>query len=281
MDPLQGLREPLYLHNVSILKQIGNDYKITQIKTLRNKGVELDNYVPKNTINNQKLFNNIVRAKTTVKEYGLCNPWTFFLTLTISPAYFNRYNLKDFHKILVQWFRDYRKKYHIDLKYLLIPEKHKDGAWHLHGFIYGLPLEHLKMFSLSDYLPTYILDKIKRGETVYNWPSYADKFGFVVIEPIRNKDKATSYITKYITKDLARSVDELGSHLYYASQKLNKATELKRGTLLYSLNADFENEYCKIKNFDGDFYSPQHLKNFILAKNEILLGEEYEDISSY
>jgi hypothetical protein len=56
---------------------------------------------------------------------------------------------------------------------------------------------------------------------------------------------------KYITKDLSRSVSELGAHMYYASQGLERAKEVKRGILTKAPEKwDFENEYVKIKRID-------------------------------
>ena len=253
MNCLARLRKPLYVRDVAILKSYdGVVYKLTQSSCIRNKGVLDDRPRPeKGTVNYEKLSNNISRARNMVREYGYCNPWDYFVTMTINQAFFDRYDLKSFKKVLSQWIRDYNKKYGTNVKYLLIPEKHKDGAWHLHGFIMGLPADHLVSFTLKQKLPNYIRDKLKHGEPVYNWPAYAEKFGFVDAEPIHSREKATSYITKYITKDLADSVSELGAHLYYCSQGLQRAKEVKRGVMAATITPDFENDYCKVNWFDG------------------------------
>jgi len=260
----------VYSRDVSILKQYGDSYyKIVQMRYLRNKGFELENFKQKNSVNNEKLNNNISRAKATVRELGLCNPWEYFFTFTINKNCYDRYNLKEFKKVLAQWIRDYRKKHKVDVKYLLIPEKHEDGAWHFHGFLYGLPVEHLTQFKIGDKMGKYIADKVKNGDVIYNWSAYANKFGFCSLEPIRHQEKAVNYITKYISKDLEKSVSELGAHLYFASHNLKRANELKRGTLMCEIPIDYENEHCKVTNFDSNLYSAELLESIILGRYDV------------
>ena len=258
-------RQPLYLNDVAILRQYGDDiFKISQCKSIRNKCVELGCvYVKKGSVNEKKLSNNISRARSTVAELGICNPWELFATLTINAEKYDRYNLKLILKALSQWIRDINKKHGCNIKYLLIPEQHQDGAWHFHGFFMGIPPDLLTLFMLSDRLPNYIRNKLKRGEAVYNWQAYAKKFGFIDLEPIRDRQAATYYILKYITKDLDRSVTEQGAHLYFASQGLNRSKEIKRGTMAATIAPDFENDYCKINWFDSQEYSVEELAALI------------------
>ena len=137
------------------------------------------------------------------------------------------------------------------VKYLLIPEEHKKGGWHEHGLIMGLPIESLRLFTLQEKLPKYIRDKIKTGEKVFEWVEYREKFGFCDLEIVRNQQAVSKYVTKYITKTLSASIKELNAHLYYCSQGLKRAEEIKRGTMLIDIVPDFENEYIKVQWFSG------------------------------
>lgn len=265
-DILVGLRKPLYVRNLAILKQFGDTaFKLTQSRCVRNKGVESPEkqYVPKGSVNSEKLDNNIARARSKVREYGLCNPWPFFGTFTIDSQKFDRYDLPKYHKAMAQWVRDYNKKFGTSIRYLIIPEQHKDGAWHEHGFLMGIPLDHLRLFTLEEKLPKYIRDKLEAGQLVYDWPAYREKFGWVIIEPIRDLHRAVSYITKYITKDLAQSVSELGAHLYYCSKGLATAQEVKRGSMAATIEPDFENDFCALNWFDTAHYSVEQLAALI------------------
>ena len=46
---------------------------------------------------------------------------------------------------------------------------------------------------------------------------------------IQDKQKVSSYITKYISKGIAASVKEYGAHLYYCSKGLKTGTVIYRG----------------------------------------------------
>lgn len=54
-------------------------------------------------------------------------------------------------------------------------------------------------------------------------------------------------MTKYITKDLDRTVKESGAHLYYCSQGLKRSAVVFRGKANDGLTYDYENEYNSVK----------------------------------
>jgi len=162
----------------------------------------------------------------------LSNEFDYFVTLTLDKAKFDRYNLKEYIKKLGQFLRDMRKKYNSNIQYLLIPEQHKDGAWHMHGLIKGIPREVLTLNN-NNYL---------------DWKDYSDRFGYISLSEIRDKLAVSKYITKYVTKELGKGIDK-ESKLYYVSRGLNKAVKIKEGTLseIEHINIPwrYENEYIK------------------------------------
>ena len=223
-----------YQHDVAILKNYNGKYKLTLHKTLKTKGLEVDRkYSAKGTVNDEKLDVNIIRAKSRIVELVLCNDWEWFFTITLDPKKYDRTDLEKFKKDFGQFIRDQRKKTKMDIKYLVVPEEHSNGGWHMHGFLMGLNPSELRLFGLKEKLPYYILDKLK------------NKFGFNDFEEIHNQTAAAFYVTKYITKDLARTVKESGAHLYYCSQGLKRSEEVKRGSLSpnSSISWQFENDY--------------------------------------
>jgi len=254
------LMDAKYKYNQTIIKLYDNgiDKKIKVIKMniLRTSGVEDEsdkNRLKRCTVNDVKLANNITRAKNRIFEYAFCNPWDYFFTGTLDKNKYNRSDLKKFNKDLSQYIRNYNRKHNLQIKYLFIPELHEDGiSWHIHGLIYGLPVEHLKQFKLGDKMGKKLVAKVKRGDTVYNWCAYAEKFGFCSFEPLKNAEAISKYITKYVNKSLSNSVKELNANLYYHSCGLNTAKTLKSGTLLGDITPDFENEYCSISWLDYD-----------------------------
>lgn len=166
-----------------------------------------------------KLDSNFSRARSLVLQYALCNPWDYFFTGTLDKAKMDRYDLDTFASRLMQFIRDKRKKYQAKFQVLLIPEHHDDGAWHMHGLVYGLPEEFLSPFS-----PPAPLKLIEGG--FLNWPDYMNKFGFCSLAPIRDRVATAYYVSKYVSKDLSRRSADLGKHLYFHSRPLKKAEKM-------------------------------------------------------
>ena len=233
IEIVDKIKKDAYSYDVGVLKKYGEScYKVTWLKTLRNKGIKLTyDRRAKGTVHLNKLDCNIRRAKAKVKEYVLCNDWDYFITLTLDPKKYDRYNLNKFRNDLTMWIRNISRNRDKKIKYVLIPEQHRDGAWHMHGFVSGLNDDDVKLFSIDDRIPKYIKDKLKEGQEVYNWTKYMDKFGFCDLEPIRNLEKAVNYVMKYITKELDNCVKEVGGHLYYCSRGLNQAEIIKKGNV--------------------------------------------------
>ena len=238
--------------------------KVTVLKSRNVSSVEnREQCLERGTVNSEKLSENISRAKNTIFELAFCNPWDWFFTGTLDPQKYDRTDLDKYHKTFTQWLRDYSKKYGLNIKFLLVPELHRDGkSWHLHGFLQGLPTEHLVQYCIGDTMGKGLADKVKKGYVVYNWVSYTNKFGFCDLEAICNHEAVSKYITKYINKSLASSVKELNAHLYYCSRGLNRADVVKSGILfgVIGIESTYENEYCKVAWLD---YSDELLDKLI------------------
>lgn len=233
--------ESPYQHDIYTVKQLGeHTVKIVYCSTMREAGWEDEReHSKKCSVNTEKLSSNLSRAKNIVKEYVLCNPWDWWCTFTINPAKFDRYNLDDFMKVFAKFinnYNSYKCPEESKVKYLLVPEQHEDGAWHLHGFIKGIKAEDL-------YINQY---------GYYTWKQYEQKFGFISMDRIKCLDRCSSYILKYMTKDTDKNVTELNRHLYYASHGLEKAVELYRGNADFYGTWDWEHPdgYVKIKTLD-------------------------------
>lgn len=206
-------------------------YKLTYFKIgLRQKGLELK-IVRVIGVNDEKLDVNISRARSKVFEYAYCNDWEYFVTLTIDEKKYDRTDLKTYYKDFSKFLKNYKELYDLKLKYLLIPELHIDGkSWHMHGFISGIPPDHL-IINEFGYL---------------DWVPYKNRFGFISLDKIRNKEGVSVYITKYVNKALEVNIKGIGAHLYYCSKGLKVAVEIKRGMLSKNIPFDYENEYVKV-----------------------------------
>jgi len=167
-------------------------------------------------VNDFKLANNYSRARSMVLQYALCNPWEYFFTGTLDKTKYNRYQLDRYASSLMQWIRDKRKAYDAKFQVLLVPEPHKDGAWHMHGLIHGLPDQVLRSFRPPE--PKHLIEG-----GFLNWPDYQRKFGFCSLAPIRDPVATAYYVSKYVSKDLSRRSGDLGKHLYFHSRPLKRA----------------------------------------------------------
>ncbi len=197
----------------------GNHYRIVVYLAgapeLRNaRTVEIvENYENGGEPNCQKLENNIARAKTRIRELAACNPWSHFASLTLNSSKVERYTKRNIIPALGSWCQNYNRKYGVKLKYLIIPEQHKDGAWHFHGLFNGIAPDSL----------------VRNSHGYLDMPYYAHRFGFISLDPIRDLARCSSYISKYITKDMGATQHALGEHLFYASRGLQGREEIGRG----------------------------------------------------
>ena len=247
-----------YDSNITIIKKYSDDYyKLVTFRSLRRDGIELDSDKDKSkkgSVNDVKLLNNIARARTNIFELAMCNHWDFFVTLTLSPEKLyklglNRYDLKEFYKYFSKWVNNQSRRGDKKINYLLVPEQHKNGAWHFHGFMSGIFINDMIHFKDSDNIPIYIKNKLLAGESIYYWQSYFEKFGFCDFEFIRDQEKCSSYVTKYISKELYKTVNNLGFHTYYCSQGLKRAEKIFKQNVIFDndFQYDFSNDYVSVK----------------------------------
>lgn len=176
-----------------------------------------------------KLASSLARTQRVILEKALCNQWDWFCTFTISEEKADRNDLAAWWGKFSQWLRDQRKKGH-DIRYLLVPERHKKGTWHAHGLLAGVPEDELLTFLDMDKQGYRTAEGRRlpwklRKNGYYNWTAYQEKFGFCSLGKIRNPVAAGFYITKYITKDQDKMVSDVGLHSYYVSRGLAGATK--------------------------------------------------------
>ena len=87
----------------------------------------------------------------------------------------DRYDLDEFIRKLGVYIRNNRRLKGSKIQYLLIPEQHKDGAYHMHGLIKGINPEELVKFKLEDNIPMMIKALIQCNRVIYNWIPYNKK----------------------------------------------------------------------------------------------------------
>lgn len=134
-------------------------------------------------------YSSFSRTINVVYELARSNVWEWFFTFTFNPDLLDRYDFDSCVKKLQNWLIVQRRNFP-DLKYILVPEQHKDGAWHFHG-----------LFANCDGMckPS---GKTINGVEVYNVGTY--KWGFTTATKVNSNERVTKYISKYITKDLCK-----------------------------------------------------------------------------
>ena len=240
-----------YQHNYGTIRRYNNHtYKVTVFKTRVDTMPELRTQSKRGTVNKKKLDNNISRTRSTIYDIVASNSWDYFVTLTIDGAKHNREDLQAFEKDLQKMITNYNYNHKTSIRFLFIPEFHADKkSYHLHGLMSGFPENCLVRFTSDMHLPEYILQKMKVGKEICYWKQYQERFGFCVVEPVENPEAVSAYMTKYITEDLANTVQELNAHSYFCSRGLKRSKIVHKGTLVKIPEADFENEYVSIKTF--------------------------------
>lgn len=229
------------------------------------------------TLENERIgryMSNILRSKKTLDELGNCNTWDYFVTFTISPEKFDRYDFKAFYKSFGIFKQHLKRDFGFKLNHVFVPEQHKDGAWHLHGLISGLPLEQLTEYNLADFypftdvkIPKYIKDKLMKGEKLYYWKAYNDKFGWCVIEKLKSSAKASNYITKYIGKGFMADENFANMRLVLPSLGLKRAEKLKKGfTSVRDVKPSFDCDYCTTFKFPKSKYSLTDVESYFLSQ---------------
>jgi len=207
----------------------------------------------KNT-NENKLLNNLCRASTNILEIAMCNKWDFFFTGTISSLKYDRSNFDAFYKDFSKWLTNYNYKNGYKIKYLIIPELHKDKLnWHMHGLISNLP-RNILMINKFGYL---------------DWPEYTERFGFCSFADVYDNKGISLYVTKYIRKDIIDTSLQTGKHSYYCSKGLKRATTIFTGRITSTtpLEFDFVNDFCKIKTFNTEQDLKEYFKDATLYEH--------------
>lgn len=179
---------------------------------------------------------NANRAKNKVYEYSRSYDWDYFVTWTFSSDYVDRFNYDECSNKLRKWLNN-QKRASPDLKYIVVPEQHKNGAWHFHGLI-------------ADCDGMNIIDsghKTKDGNIIYNISGY--NFGFTTATKVKDVWRVSKYIGKYITKSLVDNTS--GKQRYFVSNNLPKPLESK----VYC-----DNNICDLEMFISNFCEERNMK---------------------
>jgi hypothetical protein len=158
------------------------------------------------------LERSIRRSKKEITKIVLANPFGIFAHFTTDPKKLNRYDDNLVKSKFKNWVDTERRKGKFE--YLIIPERHKDGALHFHALICEFPGS---MSAKRRDNGTLIIDG--KNRQLYNFDSYKLGWSEANFFPAEESMAIALYVKKYITKD----VDQVfGKRRYWASRGLIK-----------------------------------------------------------
>ncbi len=193
---------------------------------------------PRADSNFEPKSSSIQRTKTLIKDIVLCNDFELFCTFTFDPKKSNRMSYGECFGKMSRWLH-HQKDINPDFKYLVIPEQHKNGAWHFHALIsnYSGSLKNSH-------------HKSSTGRTVYNMTSY--RSGFTTAVKIDNKDAVAHYVTKYITKDFIKMFNK---RRFFCSRNLKRPVKVVNSPVFRNSLPIFRQK--TYSGTDYDFYLVQ------------------------
>lgn len=190
----------------------------------------------------------IFEVKNLIKDYVLSNHFDMFWTLTFDPKkYDGEVSDELAYDLMRKWLHKMRnahkRKSDEPFNYIAIPERHKSGQIHWH--------------MLTGYIEPNLIDsgKTYNNQKIYNCMDW--KHGFTNVQKMRSKSKVSSYMTKYITKDLLYSPVRKHKRKYWCSKGLElpevyagNYAELESVLPLYNENGELKpthsNDVCDI-----------------------------------
>lgn len=150
------------------------------------------------------------RARAKLRRLALANDFEYFVTLTLDRSKIDRYDGAAVVKSLGRWCDNMVRRH--GLRYILVPELHKDGALHFHGFFAGSGLEVKDSGIMWD------------GRPVFNLPQWT--LGFTTAQRLYGDyHAAVAYCCKYIGKQ--EGARPLG-RWYYSGGALKEPEKLYR-----------------------------------------------------
>ena len=186
------------------------------------------------------------RAQVRVRDLALSNKWDYFVTLTLDRDRIDRYDMAAITKALRVWCDNRVRR--DGLRYVLVPERHKDGAIHFHGLFAGVAGVESGTYTAAGWRkPRRPRSAAQLREwqsdpdtyhPVYNLPAWT--YGYTTAIPLYGPPRrAVEYVCKYIGKQ----GDKPGGRWYYHGGDL-KEPQIEYCDLDFREIEALEGAYC-------------------------------------
>lgn len=152
------------------------------------------------------------RAKNNVYKIARSNTWDWFITLTFDRK---RTDASDYDAIIYRlkvFLNHLQQRKCPNMKYLIVAELHADKEhYHFHGLLANVDELHFRYWKTDR----------KKNLPIYNILEWS--YGFTTATRVQDSSRVSSYITKYITKDVDTHLKE--KRRFYHSRNCNVAEE--------------------------------------------------------
>lgn len=176
------------MNHCIIKRDIHGNYRISFFSDFRSDKIDIS------SSSRNYDYESFARSKRTVIDYGMNNDWDFFVTITFDGNKVDRYNSQIVLRRLQNALKDYRRFYDSDFAYVLVPERHADGAIHFHG---------LFKIGRTDLVERHF--DVQRRCVYYRIEFFYRRLGRFRMDKIAsNATYVSAYITKYMTKENER-----------------------------------------------------------------------------
>lgn len=172
------------------------------------------------------------RAAAALRDLALSNSFAWFVTLTLDKEKVDRYDVAEITRKLNNWLDNNVRR--VGLVYILVPERHKDGAIHFHGLFNDVPgfvpsgtwnvPGHRKPIR-----PRSQKQAVSWATAGYSQVYNFERWGLGFTTGIRlhgEYPKAVAYVCKYIRKQIdpvkGQPAGKIGGRWYYSGGALKR-----------------------------------------------------------
>lgn len=232
----------------------------------------------------------VSRTKRLLYLLLLCNSFDWFVTLTFDPKRCNRYDTDEVYKLYTKFVKDIKRRFP-SLRYVAVPEAHKNGAIHFHLLVGGVTPKQLGFVNSGKVVCSWATKKggncskeyyerTKEGRTlnitdglpIYNVMEF--KYGFSTATKIASKEACNHYVTKYLHKAFG-STETFKKRFFYSSNlnvpdiiKELIGAELEKPVTLVGELSDIEfDKYIRAAMLFGDINTYRSFDHNVLKLN--------------
>lgn len=168
-----------------------------------------ENPEPRKVDEDENTRRSLSRTVQSLYDIVFSNDWDLFITVTFDGSKLDRYDYDEVVERYSKLLDNIKQRKAPALEYVFVPELHKDGAFHFHGLLRNIDGLMLKYSGRKD----------KKGNKIYNLSDF--NLGFNTATYVADTAKVSTYLIKYISKDLIQTLGESRKR-YWCTKGLNR-----------------------------------------------------------